>query len=51
MLRKLTTGATLQFLLVDVLNFSLESLKSVNRLVVDVLCKSSQVRRAVNSAN
>ena len=33
------------------LNFSLESLKTVNQLVVDVLCKSSQVRRAVNSAN
>ena len=33
------------------LNVLLESLKTVKRLVVDNLCKSSQVRCAVNSAN
>ena len=49
---------TLQFLLDNdihvlpyMLNFSLESLKTVKRLVVDNLCKSTQVHCAVNSAN
>ena len=44
---------TLQFLFNKryMLNFSLQSLKTVKRLVVDDLCKSSQVRCAVNSDN
>ena len=49
---------TLQFLLDNdihvlpcMLNVLLESLKTVKRLVVDDLYKSSQMRCAVNSAN
>ena len=42
---------TISYILSYMLNVSLESLKTVKWLVVDNLCKSSQLRCAVNSAN